>query len=334
MIAMHIIIFVSLLSLLSGCGGAWIIKNYGHKFRLIDIPTARSSHTISVPKGGGVGILSAVFFSAIFLNVPASFVGAFLCVSLVSLFGDQYEILPKHRLSIQFVCCVVFLIGLFISRDVNITTYLLLIPLSVFIAGSSNFYNFMDGINGIAGISGIIGFTLLAVYGYVTGGDAANILLCISAAFSCGGFLPFNIPKAQVFMGDVGSILLGFIFACMVVMFSNDALDFICLAGFLFPFYADELTTMTVRVTAGEDLSQPHRQHLYQILANECGIDHWKISVGYGAIQLITGIVLTVYRAKWDVVLIFLILCFLMFSLVSVFFRSVNCRKYFRVDVK
>ena len=91
-------------------------------------------------------------------------------------------------------------------------------------------------------------------------------------------------------MGDVGSILLGFVFAGMVVFLSGNLLDFICMAGFLFPFYADELNTMIVRLRDGENLTKPHRRHLYQLLANEYGIAHWKVSLGYGLFQLIVGI--------------------------------------------
>jgi Fuc2NAc and GlcNAc transferase len=61
------------------------------------------------------------------------------------------------------------------------------------------------------------------------------------------------------------------------------------LAAFLFPFYADELTTMAVRIRDGETLTQAHRKHVYQLLANECGIVHWKVSLGYGAVQLGIG---------------------------------------------
>jgi Fuc2NAc and GlcNAc transferase len=91
-------------------------------------------------------------------------------------------------------------------------------------------------------------------------------------------------------MGDVGSILLGFVFAGMVVWLSKSLLDFVCLAAFLFPFYADELTTMVVRLRDGESLLNPHRRHLYQLLANEYGIPHWKVSVGYGFTQLLIGV--------------------------------------------
>ncbi len=101
---------------------------------------------------------------------------------------------------------------------------------------------------------------------------------------------------AKVFIGDVGSILLGFSFAAIVVILSKSILDFVCLAGFLFPFYADELTTMAARIKDGENLFKPHRRHLYQLLANEKRIAHWKISIGYGFVQLIVGITILLLR--------------------------------------
>jgi UDP-N-acetylmuramyl pentapeptide phosphotransferase/UDP-N-acetylglucosamine-1-phosphate transferase len=130
----------------------------------------------------------------------------------------------------------------------------------------------------------------LALFNVLSGGDSSFSVLSICIALSCIGFLPFNFPKSKVFMGDVGSILLGFVFAAIVVTLSKSLLDFVCLAGFLFPFYADELTTMVIRIRDGENLLKAHRRHLYQILANELGLTHWKVSVGYGFLQTIVGL--------------------------------------------
>ena len=69
------------------------------------------------------------------------------------------------------------------------------------------------------------------------------------------------------------------------------------MASFLFPFYVDELTTMLVRLKDRENLTKPHRRHYYQLLANEKGIVHWKVSVGYGVFQLAVGISVLVVRA-------------------------------------
>jgi Fuc2NAc and GlcNAc transferase len=91
-------------------------------------------------------------------------------------------------------------------------------------------------------------------------------------------------------MGDVGSVLLGGAFGCLVYLASDSFLDFACLAAFLLPFYVDELTTMTVRLRDGERLTQPHRRHLYQLLANEKGWPHWQVSLGFGVLQLLVGL--------------------------------------------
>ena len=166
----------------------------------------------------------------------------------------------------------------------------ILIGLSIYIVATTNYYNFMDGINGIAGISGVVGFGLLSFYGYYNTANPMLISLNISMALCCLAYLPFNIPEAKVFMGDIGSILLGFIFAAMVIWLSKSFLDFICLASFLFPFYADEITTELTRLKEGEKIWTKHRRHLYQILANEYNIPHWKVSLGYGVAQLFVGI--------------------------------------------
>ena len=161
--------------------------------------------------------------------------------------------------------------------------------------GTANLYNFMDGINGIAGFSGVIGFGLLGVYTlYRPVHDVFTFqtplsLLSICIALACLGYLPFNMPRARVFMGDVGSIFLGFVFAGLVVTLSRNYLEMVCFTALLFPFYADELTTMAVRLRDHENLTQFHRRHLYQLLVNELGIVHWKISAAYGAAQLAVG---------------------------------------------
>jgi hypothetical protein len=66
--------------------------------------------------------------------------------------------------------------------------------------------------------------------------------------------------------------------------------NFNCLVRFVFPLYADEFSTRVVRIRNGEKLLKDHRKHLYQLLANEKGIPHWKVSVGYGVFQAIVGL--------------------------------------------
>jgi len=290
------------ISWLLGIAGAWFITNYGRKLRLLDNPNDRSSHRVTTPKGGGVGILITFIFISLLFSIPKYFWISSGFLAIISFWGDRQELSPNFRLSAQFIAALILLIPFITSIPVphnyasntpNITkeiSFFLCFVLSVFIVGTANFYNFMDGINGIAGITGVVGFGLLAFYAYYSGTnpDFATLTVCMS--FACLGFLPFNIPKAKVFMGDVGSILLGFVFAGTVVYLSRSLLDFFCAASFLFPFYADEITTLVVRIKDGDRLTRPHRRHLYQLLANEYGIEHWRVSLGYGLSQLIIGV--------------------------------------------
>ena len=273
-----------------GGAGAWLISRWGSSFGLLDKANDRSSHEGTVPKGGGIGILAAFFVCSIVFSIPKSFWIPAVFLSLLSLWGDRSEIRPKIRLLFQLAAGTVLLIGILMGKGRGIGAYALIPLLTIFVVGTANYYNFMDGINGIAGITGLVGFGLLGWFGAAWGADPRIITLCVCMSIACLGFLPFNVPKARVFMGDVGSVLLGFVFAGLVVWVSRSLLDFVCAASFLFPFYADELTTLVVRIKDGDRLTRPHRRHLYQLLANEYGIEHWQVSLGYGLSQLIIGV--------------------------------------------
>jgi len=182
--------------------------------------------------------------------------------------------------------------------------------------GTANYYNFMDGINGIAGVTGIVAFGLIILFGALSGANESFLALAGCMVFACFGFLPFNMPKARVFMGDVGSVLLGFVYAGLVVGLSHNMNEFAVLCAFLFPFYADELTTEYVRLRHGENLLKPHRRHIYQLLANEMRIAHWKVAMGYGVLQGLVGIgALMLQGLGMPVLFAYMGICFLGFWL-------------------
>jgi Fuc2NAc and GlcNAc transferase len=323
------------MSLILGGIGAYFVSRYANKLGLVDIPNERSSHNKPIPKGGGLGILVAFVVSAYLLKIPLWFWIPVTLLACISLIGDRFELSPKIRLILQLLASIVFL-SFLLSHDPSPMSFLRifhsnflliswLICLVLFMVGTANFYNFMDGINGIAGITGVSAFGLLASYIHITGGNASlfNLVLCL--AIACVGFLPFNMPNAKVFMGDVGSILLGFTFAGTVLFLSKNLMDFICLASFLLPFYIDELTTMYVRLRDHEHLFHPHRRHVYQILANEKGFAHWKVSVGYGVLQVLVGMTILLTRSYgWQVMLPVLAGFILSCVLISVGVRRIS----------
>ncbi len=266
-------------------------------------------------------MVMAFLATSVGLKIPILFWLPLGVMAGLSLRGDQVEISPKLRLPAQFVLIGILVIGIGAGIYQDIPRVLVASFWIVFIVGTANFFNFMDGINGIAAISGVVGFGLLAFETYK---DQPEIgLLATFMALACLGFLPFNLPRAQVFMGDVGSILLGGVFAGLVYLASHTLLDFLCMTSFLFLFYIDEITTMIIRLCDGENLTQPHRRHIYQLLANERQIPHWRVSTGYGIFQLLVGVSVLLNR-KYGVgnVLAVLTVWLIIFLLCNNFIRA------------
>ena len=309
--------------------GAWAMTRLAVALSLLDFPTERSSHCQPTPKGGGVGILAAFYLVGVVSDVTPWFWGAIGFLSILAGYGDRRELTLRLRLFGQFGLIAVFVIG---ARQ---TSYGYLFSLSlilfwiIFIAGTANMYNFMDGINGIAGISGVVGFSLLAYYILYHEGQSSLSTLSLCMAFSCVGFLPSNMPVAKVFMGDIGSILLGAVFAGIIYLTSHNLMDFVCMASFLFPFYADVLCTMVIRLKDGENLTLAHRRHVYQILANEHKIAHWLVSLGYGFVQTLIGISVLMVRPFGMIAVLTVLICSLVFFITGGYFVRAGLGRIF-----
>lgn len=271
------------LSLALGAAGAWLVSRYGRGLGLVDHPVERSSHSRPVPKGGGIGILAAFLLVCVAARASLSLAAPALAVSLLGLWGDRTHISPRLRLAVQFAAAWIAVRALDLPP-------LYLLPAMVFVVGTANFFNFMDGIDGIAGLSGSVAFGLIGVFAWGRSGPGPEAAVAFGLAAACAGFLPFNLPRAKVFMGDTGSILLGFVFSWLVLRLSRGAVEFLVLCSFLGTFYVDELSTMFVRLRDGENLLRPHRRHFYQLLGNEKGVPHWKVSAGYALVQLAVGL--------------------------------------------
>jgi len=283
---------------LLGATGAWIVSRWGSALGLTDVPNHRSSHAVPTPKGGGVGLLAAFGLAALAGGLSPFFWLPAVVVSLTGLFGDRIDLSPRKRLLVQFAAAAALVMGTGAGAPDSVWAVVTVPFWLVFIVGTANFFNFMDGINGISGITAAVGFGFVTVYlVHAAFPDDGVVVTAAGLSAAAVGFLPFNLPRARVFMGDVGSILLGFVFAALVYTASETPRDFLCLSGFVLPYFLDELLTMAVRVRDGENLMEPHRRHVYQLLANEGGFAHWRVAVGYGLFQLIVGVgLLTVGR--------------------------------------
>lgn len=301
-----------------GAGGAVLFALYGNSMGFSDKPNERSSHLLTLPKGGGIGIVAAFVFASVFYGLKIFVWVPVAMVGLLGLASDRMELSPLLRLAVQLCLGVVFFVAV---EDFEYSLPMYLIAAffwTLFICATANFFNFIDGINGIAGICAAIGFAFCCWF--ISGLEILNNLGMVMGCLfmACLGFLPFNVPVARVFMGDTGSLFLGFMFGGIVCTFSRSLSDFTVFVSFLFPFYADAISTLVVRLKDGENILEPHRRHLYQLLANELSMDHWKVALLYGGLQIFSGVsaIIASRAGTWAVVLLVLLL-FMLFFIVS-----------------
>ncbi|MDD5492839.1 MAG: hypothetical protein PHV60_09215, partial [bacterium] len=174
------------------CAGvaAWVIARYGQYYKLVDYPSARSSHSQPVPKGGGSGIVLGFMTVALLLGLKLLWWLPAVMIGLLGLVADRTEIAPRARLFLQLLLSLLFLYN-FSAKPVNFTlTVLLAVFWSIYLVGTTNIYNFMDGINGIAAITGAIGFLLLGCFTQARSVNEKLPLLLFAVAAACLGFLP------------------------------------------------------------------------------------------------------------------------------------------------
>jgi UDP-N-acetylmuramyl pentapeptide phosphotransferase/UDP-N-acetylglucosamine-1-phosphate transferase len=144
----------------------------------------------------------------------------------------------------------------------------------LWIVSVTNIYNFLDGIDGFAALQAVVAGLAIALLG----GDARSLVLGVVVSGSCLGFLVHNWYPAKVFMGDVGSYLLGFLFAVMPLLGppQDRPRSVLAIVFCLWLFLFDGVYTILRRVVRGERIWKPHRKHLYQRLVGT-GLRHDRV---------------------------------------------------------
>lgn len=274
----------------------YLIRIYALKKSLLAKVNERSSHTTPTPHGGGIAIAVTWFLGLIYLftckEIEASLFYALMCgsvLSVVSYFDDLYELSPKFRLFVQAVVSIAGLyalgglskidFGFVVLENQFIINTLAFIGIIWFI----NLYNFLDGIDGYAGSEAIF----LSMAGWLLFGGDHFLVLAVCIA----GFLVWNWHRAKIFMGDVGSTLLGYTIAIFSLYYQNNGVSIFVWLILFGLFWFDATLTLLRRYRNHEKLSQAHRKHAYQRLV-QSGIAHDRVvffSLGINLVLFILG---------------------------------------------
>jgi Fuc2NAc and GlcNAc transferase len=291
--------------------GSWLFARRGGLG--YDTPNTRSSHIVATPRGGGVAFVIVAYLIYYGLSLSGVIgpdrqfeLGILLPSFLVFLLG-VVEDLKGTRILTRFgleglIALLPISQGLY-WHDVGITPYSLNIAPALgigltilWLVWGTNLYNFMDGLNGIAASQGIVlAGTLALILGNYSASNA--VLFSTLLLFTLAGFLPINFPKAKMFMGDSGSLFLGFLFAALPLYVQTKASTFSLPLGILLlsPFFFDALITLLIRFFKGEDLAKAHKTHFYQKF-QQIYCSHFIPTITYTILGLTSGGAILFYK--------------------------------------
>ncbi|MBA6118448.1 glycosyltransferase family 4 protein [Pseudomonas sp. NC26] len=275
------------------------LRRYALSRSLLDIPNARSSHTLPTPRGGGVAFVMSFLIAMLVLGwsgvVPtALLVGVLGAAGLVALIGfmdDHGHIAARWRLLGHFLAAGWGLYWL--GGMPPLTLFGLQLDLAwlgamlgaLYLVWLLNLYNFMDGIDGLASIEAICACLGGCLLYWLTGNTQALWLPLLLAA-TVAGFLFWNFPPARIFMGDAGSGFLGIVLGLLALQagWINPLLfwGWLILLGV---FVVDATFTLVRRLLRGEKVYEAHRSHAYQHASRQYG-SHLPVSLAVAAINL------------------------------------------------
>jgi len=267
------------------------IRRFALQRDIIDIPNERSSHTVPTPRGGGLAIVAAFLLSVVIIaalgllsaDMARALIGGGLIIALVGWMDDRQGLSPRLRSVFHFLAAAwaLYCLDGFTFLNVGFADLYLgwagTIIAAIGMVWMINLYNFMDGIDGIAGGEAICA-ALAAGALLSLNGSKGLAYISIALAFSAAGFLIWNWPPAKIFMGDVGSGFLGFVFAVLAIASEKSGgVPLIIWMMLLGVFVIDATVTLVRRLFNGEKLSEAHRSHVYQ-LAVQSGYSHRQVT--------------------------------------------------------
>ena len=327
---------------LSWWGTGWLAR-HSSAIKVLDYPNERSLHRTPTPRTGGLAIMLSFFLGVILLALggawpstydrpllgwPMSFwlMGFTLLIAMVSFYDDHRGLPIAVRLSVQIAAASVLTIGGRLSLSSIDVPFVGLIDLGwpalagsiLFLVWMTNLYNFMDGMDGFAGGMTVVGFGCLAYFAWVANHQfifATALILSVASL----GFLFHNFPPASIFMGDVGSVSIGFISGSLIVLGCRDRVFTFWVPVILFsPFIVDATNTLVRRALRRQKVWEAHREHYYQRLVL-LGWGHRRTVIAEYGFMCGCAALACIYQfgAEWVRAVVLLVWCTALVSLMA-----------------
>jgi UDP-GlcNAc:undecaprenyl-phosphate GlcNAc-1-phosphate transferase len=304
-----------------------LVKKYADRFNLVDIPNERSSHTKAMPRGGGIAIylsfmIVIVFFHFdLFLQYIWFFISTLL-VFMLGLYDDRYGSSARLKFLVVIVASLMISVfdglmvdtlGFWFGHELKLPYFIALFFTAFAISGFTNALNLIDGLDGLSGSISIVILASLYYIGSIYN-DQFIVYISLYTIFAILAFLVFNWYPASIFMGDSGSLVLGFIISAL----SIKAIDYVSDSAILFiaavPII-DTITVMTRRIQRNQSPFTPDKTHFHHKVFNlKKSVDasvHILVSI-----QIVLSTIGILLRDKSDIVnlTLFFIILFLFFQ--------------------
>ncbi len=268
------------------------------RYGLLDAPNARSSHTIATPRGGGLAIAASVLVSlgilarqhllSMHLATAILFPGATLAA--LGFLDDRHSLPRSVRFMVQSACVAWFLVAWGIPPSIDapiVDDYPIVVWPLTFVAmlWLINLFNFMDGIDALAASEAVFFGLAAGLIILLRGTFDESAWLAGVVAASAFGFLVWNWPPARIFMGDVGSLFLGFMLGSFAVVANQTAgLPVTVCLILMGIFVVDATITLVRRALRTSKFYEAHRTHAYQFASRKVG-SHRTVTLAAAAIN-------------------------------------------------
>jgi UDP-GlcNAc:undecaprenyl-phosphate GlcNAc-1-phosphate transferase len=284
------------------------LRRVAPELRLVDLPDPRKQHEGAVPLCGGLAIFTAFMLTAIGfsdeMRIPWNMEVGLVLLVLVGAADDRWRLSARSRLCAEIAAAII-LVAFASNSQLNLGTIVTENPLLLssfagailsvfFLVGTVNAFNMLDGIDGLAGASAAAALFWLALFS-VHSGNGALALQELTFLAAVIGFLVFNMrhpwrPRASVFMGDAGSIMLGAVLAIAVIRLATGetGIPFATLLWVLVVPIVDTLSLIVRRMMARRSPFSADRQHLHHLLV-DLGISHTLAAGALTAATVVCG---------------------------------------------
>jgi UDP-GlcNAc:undecaprenyl-phosphate/decaprenyl-phosphate GlcNAc-1-phosphate transferase len=308
------------------------LSNLAIRFGGIDIPDVRKVHTSEIPRLGGIAIFCAFIFAVIFIsnidNQAKGFLAGSIVIFLTGVADDLTKLSPRDKFIGEFMAVVIGVVmggialpsvgDLICCGELRLGVFA--VPFTVFaVVGVINAINLIDGLDGLAGGISAIACIAFGILSYKTG-NIHLLSLSIALLGAIVGFLFYNTYPAKIFMGDSGSLFIGYclgFFSIMLVIESKRQISPVTPLVILGVPIIDTLFVMVNRLKRGDKLHYPDKTHIHHRLMG-LGIGHkFTVILVYGLTYLLTAFALVGYRLRdFQLAAVLLLVAIIFYSVV------------------